>query len=108
MTKHNLTDFWRGWFIGNFEPSIFKTDQFEVGLLTHTKGEIWPKHYHAEHTEYNLLIKGSMKICGELIQEREIFVLTPMEIADPEFLEDCLILCIKRPSIPGDKHEVLS
>jgi hypothetical protein len=47
-----------------------------------------------------------MNICGETINEGEIFILNPMEVADPEFLEDCLVLCIKQPSIPGDKHEV--
>jgi hypothetical protein len=108
MIKHNLSEFWRGWFIGNFEPSILKTDQFEVGMLTHIKGEKWPKHYHAQHTEYNLLVKGKMAICNEVINEGEIFVLNPNEVADPEFLEDCLVLCIKQPSVPGDKHEVLS
>jgi quercetin dioxygenase-like cupin family protein len=107
MIKHNLTEFWRGWFIGNFEPAVLKTNQFEVGLLTHKKGEIWPKHYHAQHTEYNLLVKGSMYICGSKIEEGEIFVLEHNEVADPYFYEDCLILCIKQPSIPGDKHEVL-
>ena len=107
MKKHNLNEFWRGWMIGNFEPSLLKTDQFEVGLLTHPKGEIWPKHYHAKHTEYNLLIKGKMCIQEQIINEGEIFVLTPNEISNAEFLEDCLILCIKQPSVPGDKHEVL-
>lgn len=107
MIKHNLSEFWRGWFIGNFEPAVLKTDQFEVGLLTHTKGEKWPKHYHAQHTEYNLLVKGKMLICNDVINEGEVFILSPNEIADPEFLEDCLVLCVKQPSVPGDKHEVL-
>jgi len=107
MIKRNLTEFWRGWVIGNFDPALFKTDAFEVGVLTHAKGEIWPKHFHAAHTEYNVLVKGSMIICGETINEGEIFVLNPNEVADPVFLEDCTIVCIKQPSVPGDKHEVL-
>jgi len=107
MKKHNLTEFWRGWFIGNFEPSILKTDQFEVGVLTHAKDEVWPKHYHAKHTEYNLLLKGKMLICGEIINEGEFFTIFPNEVADPVFLEDCTVLCIKTPSVPGDKHEVV-
>jgi hypothetical protein len=35
----------------------------------------------------------------------DIFVLEPYEIADPQFLEDCVVLCVKIPSIPGDKYE---
>jgi quercetin dioxygenase-like cupin family protein len=106
MKKRNLNEMWRGWFIGNFDPSILKTENFEVGLLSHKKGEVWPKHYHAVATEYNLLISGSMTICDELIVPGTIFVLEPNEIADPVFHEDCQVLCVKIPSIKGDKYEV--
>lgn len=105
MKKYNLKDFYRGWFIGNFDPNIFKTDNFEVGLLSHSKGEQWAKHYHVIATEYNLLVSGSMIIHKTKIEPGDIFVLEPYEIADPEFLEDCTVMCIKIPSIPGDKYE---
>jgi quercetin dioxygenase-like cupin family protein len=108
MIKRNIKEFWRGWFIGNFEPSILKTDQFEVALINHVKDEKWSAHYHAIATEYNLLVSGKMQICGETIEPGDIFVLEPNEIADPEFLEDCQVLCVKVPSINGDKYEVLS
>ena len=107
MIKRNINEFQRGWFIGNFEPSLLKTDQFEVSVLTHTKGQKWPNHYHAIATEYNILLKGSMKINGELMIAGDIFVIEPGEAAEPEFLEDCTLICVKTPSIPGDKYEVL-
>lgn len=107
MKKHELKDFWRGWIIGNFEPSILKTDVFEVAVLTHKKDEVWAKHYHKLGTEYNVLLEGKMRICGEEINKGEIFILEPNEVADPVFLEDCTVLCIKTPSVPGDKYEVL-
>jgi quercetin dioxygenase-like cupin family protein len=106
MKKHNLSDFWRGWFIGNFEPSLLKTEQFEVGYLFHPKGENWPDHYHKLGTEYNLLVKGKMKILGETIHEGELFVVEPYEVAVPEFLEDCYIVCVKSPGNKGDKYLV--
>ena len=106
MKKHKLSEFYRGWLIGNFEPTLLKTEQFEVGLLNHPKGEKWDAHFHAIATEYNVLIKGKMTLNGELLSEGDVFVIEPNEIADPEFLEDCLILCVKSPSIPGDKYKV--
>jgi quercetin dioxygenase-like cupin family protein len=105
MKVHKLDSFYRGWFIGDFEPSILKSKSFEIGLLTHKEGEQWPKHYHAIATEYNLLVKGSMIIQQTKIVPGDIFVLEPYEIADPQFLEDCVVLCVKIPSIPGDKYE---
>ncbi len=102
-----LSEMHRGWMIGDFQPSIFKTDSFEVGYLSHKKGENWPKHYHSIATEYNLLVKGSMKVCGKKIKPGQIFIIEPNEIADPIFYEDCEIVCIKTPSLPMDKYEVL-
>ena len=107
MKKFKIDEFHRGWFIGNFDPSVLKTDQFEVGLLTHTKGEHWPKHYHAIGTEYNVLIKGRMTISGQELGDGDVFIFEPNDIADPIFHEDGTVLCVKVPSVPGDKYEVL-
>ena len=92
-----------GWFIGNFEPSVLKTDTFEVGLMFHKKGESWPIHYHTQADEYNVLLEGRMIIQNTELNAGDIFVIEKMEIADPVFLEDCKVLVVKVPSVPGDK-----
>ena len=106
MNIENIKNMYRGWFIGNFEPSVYKTEEFEVGILYHPKGEKWPKHFHKEAVEINVLISGKMIINNELLLSGSIFVIEKNEIADPEFLEDCTIVCVKTPSVPGDKYEV--
>ena len=107
MKKANLKDMQRGWFIGDFDPAVLKTKAFEVGVLTHKKDERWPLHYHSIATEYNVMLSGSMSICGERIEAGTIFTIDTGEIAEPIFHEDCTILCVKVPSIKGDKYEVL-
>ena len=62
MNVSKITDYHRGWFIGNFDPSILKTEHFEVGILTHKKGENWPAHYHKDSVEYNVLILSLIHI----------------------------------------------
>jgi quercetin dioxygenase-like cupin family protein len=104
MNIFKIENMHRGWFIGNFEPSVYKTDKFEVGYIRHKKGEKWPKHYHKIATEINLLNKGNMNICGKTLFPGDIFVIQPDEIADPEFLEDCEIIVVKIPSAIGDKY----
>jgi len=104
MQFDNIESFFRGWYVGNFEPSILKTDEFEVGLLTHSQGEKWPKHLHKIVTEINLLVEGKMIIGGREISSGDIFVIFPNEVAEPEFLTDCKLVVIKTPSIPGDKY----
>lgn len=93
-----------GWFIGDFEPSVYKTDQFEVCYKQHYKGEIWDNHYHKIATEINYLIKGEMKINDTLFTKGDIFLIEPYEISVPEFLTDCELIVVKTPSIKEDKY----
>lgn len=104
MKIANLSDMFKGWFIGDFEPTVLRTKDFEVGIMYHEKGSAWPTHYHKEATEITLLLSGRMKIQNKIIESGVIFTLEPYEIADPEFLEDCKVLVIKTPSVPGDKY----
>lgn len=106
MQTFKLEDFTRGWFIGDFTPSIFRTSNFEVGVLHHYKGEVWPAHYQKVATEFNVLLSGSLSINDKLILVGEIFTIEPLEVAVPIFHEDCQVLCIKVPSLPYDKFEV--
>jgi hypothetical protein len=104
VKKNKLENMTRGWLIGNFTPSILKTDAFEVGYLTHHKGQVWPAHLHKEANEYNILIKGSLLINNETINLGEIFVIPKGMLTHATFLEDCEILCIKVPSNTKDKY----
>lgn len=106
MRVTKLTDYVRGWFIGNFSPSVLNTTDFEVGVLTHHKDEKWPSHYHKESIEYNVLVTGKMVVQGKELNSGDVFVFEKGEIADPIFLEDCTVVCVKVPSIPSDKFEV--
>jgi hypothetical protein len=96
----------RGWFIGDFEPSVLRTTEFEVGVLRHKKDEKWKAHYHKEASEYNYLIEGEMIIQGQLLKAGDIFVIDKYEIADPIFLTDCTVVVVKNPSLPQDKYTV--
>ena len=103
MEVTRIEDYTEGWFIGNFEPSIFRTNLFEVGTKLHLKGEIWDCHYHTG-TEINYLVSGRMKIHGFELQTGDVFRIEAYEVADPIFLEDCVVITIKVPSAPGDKY----
>lgn len=102
MKVSRIEDYKNGWFIGNFEPSVLKTKEFEVGIMQHKQGEEWPCHYHTG-TEINYLVSGNLRIQKIVLQPGDIFMLEPYEVADPEFLTDCTVVVVKTPSIPGDK-----
>jgi quercetin dioxygenase-like cupin family protein len=106
MITGRLEDMFRGWVIGDFEPSLLKTQDFEVAILLHKKAEEWPAHYHKIATEYNILLSGTMSVCGKELVEGDTFTILPNEVAAPVFHEDCRIVCIKVPSLPDDKYLV--
>ena len=93
-----------GWFIGDFDPSVYKTKDFEVAFKTHKKGSYHAPHHHKVATEYNLLIEGSIDFSGKIVNEGEIFIFEPNESSIPIFLTDCKLVVIKTPSVLGDKY----
>lgn len=106
MKIRKLNEMTRGWFIGDFEPSVLKTKNFEVAIMHHPKGQIWKAHYHAKGTEYNVLLTGSMRCCDTELTAGDIFIIEPYEVAEPTFHTDCTIVCVKVPADSNDKFLV--
>ena len=101
-----LSDFKGGWFVGNFEPTSFKTKEFEVGYHKYKKGQNWDHHFHKQMDEINLIIKGCVVIQGKKLVTGDVVIINRYEVSDPNFLEDTDIIIIKIPSVPGDKYKV--
>ena len=99
MKVFKLDDMTKGWFIGNFEPTAFNTELFEVNYRTHPKGEKWDYHYHTSSKEINLVVDGKMCFNGVQLCAGDIFVVEPWQVSDPEFLEDTTVVCVRLPSI---------
>ena len=46
LEKYNLNEMFKGWFIGNFEPSLFKTNDVEIGVKKYQQGDFENFHFH--------------------------------------------------------------
>ena len=75
MKIHRIEEMIGGWFIGNFEPSALKAEQFEVGYKLHPAGEKWYAHYHKEADEITFLLRGRMIIQGKELKSGDVFVI---------------------------------
>lgn len=110
MNVYHIDSFKNGWFLGNFNPSVLQTENFEVSYMKHYEGQKWPRHYHLIACEINVLMKGRMIIHlndhSVNLNPGDIFKINPGEIVKPEFLEDCELIVIKIPSVIGDKYEI--
>ena len=45
MRTARLEDMVKGWFVGNFEPTLIKTNDVEVAVKSYNKGDYEEKHY---------------------------------------------------------------
>lgn len=104
FSTHNLKG---GWFVGDFEPTCFKTQLCEVSYKTHKAGEFWASHYHKLADEINYLISGEMEINGTRLVAPCVFIIEKNEVSSPIFITDVSLVVVKIPGIPHDKYESL-
>ena len=104
MKKHNLDDMVGGWFIGHFDPTILKTDDFEVAVKIYKKGDYEENHYHKIATEYTLIMDGEVIMSGEKYSSGDIVVIKPNESVDFRALTDVKTVVVKTPSVANDKY----
>ena len=106
MQKNNIRDFTKGWIIGDFEPALIKTKDFEICVKTYKAGDKDAAHFHKIATEYTIIAKGKVKMQGNIFEENDIVTIEPSEVSDFEALEDTTLLVVKLPSEPNDKYLV--
>jgi quercetin dioxygenase-like cupin family protein len=102
-TFDNLENYFRGWLIGDFEPSIMRSKEFEVCIAYHQMGEYSPAHFHTKSEEINVVLSGQLTVNGRNLMAGDIFWYHKNEPSDVSFLADTSLLVVRVPSAPGDK-----
>ena len=101
-----LDDFKLGWIIGDFEPSIFKTKDLEVGVKYYEPQVKEPKHLHKIATEYTIILEGKVMVNGIVYSKGDLIKIDRNQVSEFETLEKTITLVVKSPSAPGDKYIV--
>lgn len=105
MEISHLDSMVRGWFIGNFEPSIYKTEEFEIAVKKYKKGDYEKKHHHKIAYEITLIVKGIVLMNDIKFTSGSIITLNPGEACDFKCItKDAITVVIKFPSIKDDKY----
>lgn len=94
----------RGWYVGDFEPVVHKTKEFEVGVRRYKQGDKEDWHVHRVGTEITLVINGRARMCEKDLNDGDIITLAPGEGTSFEALSDCITVVVKFPSVKGDKY----
>lgn len=106
MEKFKLDGMVKGWFIGNFEPSLFKTNDVEVGVKKYKEGDWEPRHFHKIATEFTLILDGIVEMNNQRYKSGDIVVIGPGEAADFIAITDVTTVVVKLPGVNNDKYIV--
>lgn len=105
MNKFNLKDFTKGWFVGNFNPSLLKTNDVEIGVKEYNAGDHESFHHHRIATEITCIIHGEVEMNGIRYKEGDIIVIQPFEGTDFKAITDAKNVVVKLPGANNDKYE---
>ncbi len=104
MTLANLQEMTKGWFIGNFEPSLYKTNAVEVAVKRYAQGDREGRHYHKVATEFTVVLSGRIRMDKNEYGADDIVRVEPGEATDFECLEDTVTVVVKIPGAENDKY----
>src|ERR1051325_1172931 len=105
MQVDKLSRMVRGWFVGDFEPSILRTRDVEVAVKTMRQGEGEARHFHKIATEITVVISGRARMNDVILVEGGIPFLQPGERCDFEALTDLTLVVVTHPGAPADKFD---
>lgn len=106
MKEFKLENMVKGWFVGGFDPTAFKTDACEVAVKHYKAGDYEAPHFHKVATEITVIVSGAVEMCGKQWSEGDIIVLSPGEITEFHALTDAINVVVKLPGALNDKFIV--
>lgn len=104
MKTSKISEMIRGWFIGNFSPTVWKTEDFEVAIQRYKAGDTETPHIHRVATEINVVTEGAIEMNGKAFMVDDIVIIEPGEKAHFKALTDAAVVVVKVPSLIGDKY----
>ncbi|MFO0922755.1 MAG: hypothetical protein U0905_09740 [Pirellulales bacterium] len=93
-----------GWIVGDFDPCVLRTSEFEVAVKEYEAGTIEPAHHHKIAEEITVIASGKARMCDTILTAGTVIRLAPGESTSFEAIEKTITVVVKRPSIPNDKY----
>lgn len=104
MKVCRLEDMTRGWFVGDFTPTLFQTRAVEVAVMRYQAGDTEPKHFHKIATELTVITQGEVEMNGRRYVAGDIIVMEPGEATDFRALTAAMTTVVKIPGAVNDKY----
>jgi mannose-6-phosphate isomerase-like protein (cupin superfamily) len=105
MELFHLNDMIKGWFIGDFEPTLLKTQDFEIAVKRYKKGDYESAHFHKLAEEFTIIVSGEVLMNNVKYSENDIIKINKNETTDFKAITDVITVVVKVPSSKNDKYE---
>lgn len=105
MKKFNLENMVKGWFVGNFNPSVYSSKDVEVAIKRYKKGDRENIHHHRQATEITVIVEGVVEMNKKIYKKNDIVVIDPYESTNFLVLEKAITVVVKIPGASNDKFE---
>jgi hypothetical protein len=106
MRHDRLEGMVKGWFVGDFSPTVLRSKDCEVAIKQYAAGAHEAAHYHAVATELTAIVSGRARMLGREWGPGDIVTVEPGEATDFTALTDVVTVVVKLPSAPDDKFLV--
>jgi quercetin dioxygenase-like cupin family protein len=106
MVNYKISNMVNGWFVGDFDPAVLKTDQYEVCYKKIDSNANEKPHYHPEGKEITLVVSGKIQINDAIFEEGDIFVIEANETVAPVCLESGMVFVVRTCSKKNNKVEI--
>jgi anti-sigma factor ChrR (cupin superfamily) len=104
MERRKIDDMVKGWFIGNFEPTMLATNDVEVAVKRYRRGDREARHYHKIATEFTAVISGEVEMNGLRYSAGDVVRVDRGESTDFLVLSDAVTVVVKHPGASNDKY----
>jgi len=99
-----LSEMTKGWFIGNFSPTVLATEAVEVAVKEYPAGFSEEWHYHKIATEFTVIVSGEVEMNGRRYGKGDIIVIPPGVGTDFRTTTPTVTTVVKLPGAVNDKY----
>jgi quercetin dioxygenase-like cupin family protein len=104
MRSAHLKEMVKGWFIGDFAPTLYKTQVVEVAVKNYLAGDAESSHYHKISTEFTVVTQGVISMNNERYGPGDIIIIEPGDVTNFIALTDATTTVVKIPGAAQDKY----
>jgi hypothetical protein len=104
MKVYQLDRMTKGWFVGDFQPTILQTPSVEVGIKHYRAGDAEDAHHHKVAVELTAVVSGRVRMFDREFGPGDIIRIDPGETTAFAALTDAVTVVVKQPSVAGDKY----